>query len=143
MYTPHTVTLYNLVTEDRNDYLYCTVLHGVMLQASKGANVRDSGLEGADAATLYIPFGVSAVDGVTGKRKEYVGPQEFFRAADRSGMWTLSYDGNGGTSFFVKGEYATENETVARAQDNCYTITKVDEMDYGSADMQHWEVGGK
>lgn len=142
MYVPHTVTLYNTFSDSTGDYLYCTVLKGVMLQASKGANVRETGLEGADAATLFIPFTAEAVDGMTGKVKKYVGPQEFYSATDRRGLWTLSYNGNGGISFFVKGEFVTDSETTARAQDDCYTVTKVDAMDYGSADMWHWEVGG-
>ena len=148
MYAPHTVTIYNAVEEtDTNTFgeaqkLYVTVLRGVMLQASKAVNVRESGLEGADAVDLYIPFGVEAVDGFTGKAKTYAGPQRFYAAVDKSDLWTLSVDGNGGTTFFVKGEFVTEDETVALAQDDCYTVTKVDEMDFGSVDMRHWRVGG-
>lgn len=148
MYAPHTVTVYNAVKEtDANTFeetqnLYVTVLRGVMLQASKAVNVRESGLEGADAVDLYIPFGVEAVDGFTGKAKTYAGPQRFYAAVDKSDLWTLSVDGNGGTTFFVKGEFVTDDETVALAQDDCYTVTKVDEMDFGSVDMRHWRVGG-
>lgn len=80
---PHTVTIYNIVQEidpatlDEVEKIYITILRGVMLQASKGVNVRESGLEGADAVNLYIPFAVEAVDGVTGKPKTYIGPQSF------------------------------------------------------------------
>lgn len=149
MYTPHTVTIYNIVREtdpatlDEATHVYITILRGVMLQASKGANVRESGLEGADAANLYIPFTVEAVDGKTGVAKAYAKPQEFAKAADRSGLWTLSYNGNGGDTMFVKGEFISDNITVVQYHDDCYNVTKVDAMDYGSADMQHWEVGGK
>lgn len=149
MYTPHTVTVYNIVREtdpatlDEVTHIYITILRGVMLQASKGANVRESGLEGADAANLYIPFAVEAVDGMTGKPKKYVGPQEFYRATDKTGLWTLSVNGNGGVTFFIKGELVTDKEDVALSQDNCWNLTKVDAMDFGSADMQHWECGGK
>lgn len=148
MYAPHTVTIYNVVQEidpttlDEVEKVYSTILRGVMLQASKGVNVRESGLEGADAVNLYIPFSVEAVDGVTGKPKTYIGPQSFFKATDKSGLWTLSVNGNGGLTFFVKGEFVTDKEDVAMAQDGCYNVTKVDAMDYGSFDMQHWEVGG-
>ena len=114
-----------------------------MLQASKGANVRESGLEGADAANLYIPFAVEAVDGKTGAAKTYAKPQEFFKATDRSGLWTLSYNGNGGDTVFVKGEFVSDDMTAVESHDDCYNVTKVDAMDYGSADMRHWEVGGK
>lgn len=145
---PHTVTIYNVVQEidpttlDEAEKIYTTILRGVMLQASKGVNVRESGLEGADAVNLYIPFAVEAVDGVTGKPKTYIGPQSFFKAADKSSLWTLSYKGNGGVTCFVKGEFVSDDMTVVLSHDDCYNVTKVDAMDYGSADMQHWEVGG-
>lgn len=148
MYAPHTVTIYNIVQEidpstlDEVEKVYTTILRGVMLQESKGVNVRESGLEGADAVNLYIPFSVEAADGVTGKPKSYTGPQSFFKAADKPGLWTLSYKGNGGMTCFVKGEFVSDNMTVVLSHDGCYNVTKVDAMDYGSADMQHWEVGG-
>ena len=69
MYTPHTVTVYNVVREPDPatlkdvTNLYVTVLDGVFCEAAKGVNVRKSGLEGADAVNLYIPFTVKAVDG--------------------------------------------------------------------------------
>ena len=65
MYAPHIVTIYNIVQEidpttlDEVEKVYTTILRGVMLQASKGVNVRESGLEGADAVNLYSPFSVS------------------------------------------------------------------------------------
>ncbi len=149
MYTPHTVTVYNIVRETdpatlgEVEHVYIAILRGVMLQASKAANVRESGLEGADAANLYIPFAVEAVDGKTGAAKTYATPQEFAKAVDRSGLWTLSYDGNGGETMFVKDEFISDDLNVVRYHDDCYNVTKVDAMDYGSADMRHWEVGGK
>ena len=148
MYAPHTVTIYNVVQEidpatlDEIEKVYITILRGVMLQASKGVNVRESGLEGADAVNLYIPFSVEAVDEVTGNQKVYAGPQSFFKAADKSGLWTLSYKGNGGMTYFVNGEFVSDNMTVVLSHDDCYNVTKVDAMDYGRPDMQHWEVGG-
>lgn len=151
MYAPHTVTIYNVTQEtDQTTFKdvqksYITVLRGVMLQASKAANVRQSGLEGADAVNLYIPFSTFAVDGVTGTAKRYVGPQEFWRAVDKSGLWTLSTDGNGGTTFFVKGEVVEPEKTeeaIEMLYDDVYKVTKVDMKDFGSADMQHWQVGG-
>ena len=148
MYAPHTVTVYNIVREtdpatfEGPEKAYITILHGVMLQAAKAVNVRKSGLESADAVDLYIPFAVQAVDGKTGAAKAYAKPQAYNNAADKSGLWTLSYSGNGGETVFVKGEVVSDNMTVVRAQDDCYTVTKVDEKDFGSADMQHWQVGG-
>ena len=115
---------------------------GAWTRSFDSKNVRQSGHEFADAATLYIPFAVEAVDGKTGAAKAYAKPQEFVKAADRSGLWTLSYNGNGGETVFVKGEFISENMPVVQYHDDCYKVTKVDAMDYGSPDMQHWEVGG-
>ena len=148
MYAPHTITVYNSVQEtdpatfEEITKLYVTILRGVMLQASKAVNVRESGLESADAVNLYIPFSVKAVDGTTGKAKTYAPPQAFLAAADKSGVWTLSYKGNGGMTCFVKGEFVSDNMNVVLSHDDCYNVTKVDAMDYGSTDMQHFECGG-
>ena len=151
MYAPHTVTIYNVSQEEDKTTFedvqksYITILRGVFLEASKAANVRQSGLEGADAVNLYIPFSAAAVDGVTGAQKRYVGPQEFWRASNKSGLWTLSTDGNGGTTFFVKGEVVEPEkteQTIEMLYDDVYKVTKVDMKDFGSASMQHFEVGG-
>lgn len=148
MYTPHTVTVFNVSHEvDKTTFedvtrLYVTILRGVFCEAAKAVNVVKSGLEGADAVNLYIPFAAEAVDGTTGQKKRYTPPQSFWAAADKSDLWTLSVKGNGGETVFVKGEYVTDNETALLLHDDCYIVTKVDEKDFGSMDMQHWEVGG-
>ena len=150
MYAPHTVTIYNVMQESDESFndtqkSYITVIRGVMLQASKAANVRTSGLEGADAVNLYIPFSAAAVDGVTGAEKRYIGPQEFWHAPDKSRLWTLSMDGNGGTTFFVKGEAVEPDKTeelIETLYDDVYKVTKVDVKDFGSPSMKHWQVGG-
>lgn len=148
MYAPHTVTLYNILREENKDtfeeetLIYTTILKGVFLEASKAVNVRESGLESADAVNLYIPFSVDAVDGTTGATKRYVPPQEYWKADDRSELWTLSFDGKGGESFFIKGAFVTDNYSVAVAHDDCYNVTKVDMKDFGSPDMRHFAVGG-
>ena len=150
MYAPHTVTIYNVTQESDESFndtqkSYITVIRGVFLEASKAANVRESGLEGADAVNLYIPFSTPAVDGVTGAEKRYVGPQEFWRSADKSGLWTLSTDGNGGTTFFIKGnvvEPEKSEQQIEGLYDDVYKVTKVDMKDFGSVSMRHFEVGG-
>lgn len=144
---PHTVTLYNVVTEEdlttfeETTTNYITILRGVLLDASKAKNVNESGLEGADAVNLYIPISVEAVDGVTGAVKQYTGPIEFWRADDKFGLWTLSVGRN---CFFVKGEAVHPDwtaQTIEAAYDDVYDVTKVDFKDFGG-DMSHWEVGG-
>lgn len=143
---PHAVTIYNVSQETDPATLedvsvnHITVLRGVCLQASKASNVRATGLEGADAANLYIPYEVEAVDAETGEPKEYIGPVEFWRLPDKTGYWTLS---DGGDTFFVKGEVVEpdhDRQFIELAYDNVYSVTKVDDMDYGG--LRHWEVGG-
>lgn len=147
---PHTVTVYNIVKEVDPDTIktvtnvYITVLKGVFLSASKGANVRTSGLEGADAVILYIPFSVEAVDGLTGEPKEYVEPVAFWRMDDKTGAWTLR---TGLDDCFVKGNVIVPDKAdktiqfLESAYDDVYNITKIDMKDYGGS-MAHWEVGG-
>ena len=117
---PHTVTLYN-ISEDSEYHITSniTLLQGVLLDASKGVNVRTSGIEGADAVNLYIPFSVSALDG----------------------MRTLE---PGNKCFFAKGRIlkpGNDFQTINRENDDVYRVTKVDEKDFGG-EMSHWEVGG-
>lgn len=144
---PHVVTLYNVVTEEDPSTFeetttnHITILRGVLLDAVKAKNVNESGLVGADSVNLYIPTSVEAVDGVTGEPKQYVGPIEFWRAEDKSGLWTLS---TGENTFFVKGEAVHPNwsaQKIDAAYDDVYNVNTVDFKDFGG-EMSHWEVGG-
>ena len=89
---PHTVTLYN-ISEDSEYHITSniTLLQGVLLDASKGVNVRTSGIEGADAVNLYIPFSVSALDGMSGKRSVMLGRKNTGgqKIKTSSGRWSL------------------------------------------------------
>lgn len=148
---PHTVTIYNVITRESPESgfrperkSYITILRGVLLDASKAVNVNASGLEGADAVDLYIPFDVEAVDAVTGEPKTYIGPMELWHREDIDKLWTMSLDGQGeGDTFFVKGEVIEPSlsfDGISMKYDGVYNITKVDELDYGG--LRHWEVGG-
>lgn len=146
---PHTVTIYNVTSEIDKSTLteklvnHMTILRGVLLDASKASNVTRSGLEGADAVNLYIPFSVNAVDGVTGQKKQYISPMEFWCMEDKSGYWTLSVTGHGGKTIFVKGEVVEPDlteEKISLAYDGVYNVTKLDEKDFGG--LPHFEVGG-
>ena len=143
MYTPHTVTVYNVGEEDLVTFsqpINATVLRGVLLDAVKAVNVRASGLESADSVNLYVPFAVEAFDAMTGAPRRFVEPKEYAAADDVSGLWTLDTEG----CFFVKGEVAevADFSTINRRYDDVYNVTKVDKKDFGTPDMQHWEVGG-
>jgi hypothetical protein len=148
---PHTVTVYNVALETDlltfKDKLtkHITVLRGVLLDETKAANVRTSGLENADAATLYIPNGVEAVDGETGAAKEYLPAREYEHLKYKSGAWTLSVDGSGGMTFFILGEVVEPDESVdyevlRGKYDHVYKVTKIDDKRFGG--LAHIEVGG-
>lgn len=152
---PHTVTLYNVSIEtDKSTYEdkmtnHITILRGVMLDAVKAVNVRESGLEGADAVTLYVPFSVEAVDGVTGEAKTYLPPGAYWESGEKGKHWTFSVSSKlpdaDSNTFFVKGEAVEPESDVDKIEmlyDHVYDLTKIDEKDYGGH-MSHWEIGGK
>lgn len=149
MYTPHTVTIYNVAENpDTLEQEYnMTILRGVFLDRTQAANIEKSGLRDADAATLFIPFSVEAVDAVTGSPKQYIGPKAYRQLADTSGYWTLEPGGlsSGADSFFVKGEVVNYlgYGKMRELYDDVYDITTIDTRDFGSADMQHWQVGAR
>lgn len=145
---PHTVTLYNVVTEENQSTFeevttnYITILQGVLLDATKAKNVNQSGLVSADAVTLYIPKNVKATDGITGAEKTFTGAVDFWRAEDKTGLWTLA---PGENMFFVKGRAVHADWSAQKIEayyDDVYNITTVDFKDFGG-DMSHLEVGGK
>ena len=146
MILPHTVTVYNVVKETDADFHetpvnYMTILRGVLVDETKGRNVRESGLVDADSVVLHIPRGIVAVDAISGTEKAYATPVDFFNAPDKSGLWTLSVDAG---TFFVKGEVVEQGKTeqyINLTHDGVYTVSSVDNKDFGG--LPHWEVGGK
>ena len=149
MYTPHTVTVYNAY-ENLDTFASeynITVLEGVLLDISKGANVMRSGLENADAATLFIPISVRAVDGFTGESQKYIEPKEYERLDDKSGYWTIRSGGSTSNKdcFFVKGRVIeTSNfESINANHDYVFRVSSVDLRDFGCEHMRHLEVKGK
>lgn len=144
---PHKLTLY--IQEDHTDpatlhtetIMHITVLQGVLVDAAQGENVTRNGQTGADSVTVYTPFSVSAVDGVTGIEKHYVSPEEFWQAEDKSGLWSLPL---GGKCFFQKGEAVypgLDRQQIEAKYGRAYSLTRVTERDFGG-DMAHWEIGG-
>lgn len=145
---PHTVTVYNSL-EDIITGLpkyNITILRGVLLDISKGANVMRSGLANADAAKLYIPMSIEAVSAITGKKQKYIGAKEYERLEDDSEFWTLRTGGSGSAvpCFFVKGEVTEEASfaNINNRYDDVYNVTSVDVRDFGSKNMWHWDVCG-
>jgi hypothetical protein len=131
------VTIYNkYVGEDRSEHWQRNTIEEVEWENSKAANVRSTGgyLE-ANAATLYILFSWIPL---------YVKPKAFQALEDKSEGITLAVE-----DVVVKGIVEDEIEgafTISRLKDkydDVFVVKSVDTMDYGSANMQHWEVGVK
>lgn len=143
MYAPHTVTVYNAA----KDQMAITILRGVLLDISQGSNIMKSGLANADAAVLYIPMSVTAVNALTGQEQQYLPPDEYAAAEDKSGYWTIGKRGKSSMNecFFVKGEVVEPDAAYADLNDRydyLYRVSNVDVRDFGSPSMQHWQVGG-
>lgn len=116
------------------------MLSGVLLDASRAANVRESGMESADSVNLYIPFSVEAADGLTMLPQTYASPKIYDFAEDKSKLWTLQSS----DCFFVKGKVVQPGrdfQYINQNFDDVYRVTSVDEKDFGS--LKHWEVGGR
>jgi len=141
MYTPHTVTLIlaNETPEGEMEY-NSVILRGVFLDLNKRSNVNKSGLSDADSATLYIPFSIQP-------GKTFLPPKEYKGKASKANYWTLfdGGDSSGSECYFIKGEVseALPYKTAREQYDFVYRVTSVDTRDYGSARMQHWQVGGR
>ena len=149
MYTPHVVTIYN-VSEDPYtlELQYnITFLRGVFLDRNQATSIEKSGLRDADSATLFIPFSVDAIDALTEEPKQYISPKAYRQLENVSGYWTLEGGGlsSGADTFFIKGEvinYAGYGR-MRELYDDVYDITTIDTRDFGSEDMQHWQVGAR
>lgn len=143
---PHTVTLYatteNQVTFEIETDI--TILRGVLLDASKATNTRESGLETADSVNLYIPFDVEAVNGKSLIPVEYQPPKIYESLEDKAGYWTLHTGEDNSEVFFVNGavvEPDKDFQYINANYDDVYRITSVDKKDFGG--LKHWEVGGR
>ncbi len=127
------ITIYNRYFESRLEKYQRTVIRDVVWQATKAVSGRSTGVLASNVATVFIPMARGA---------DYLKPKAW--QAARSGKWTLQ-EGD----VIVRGE-ATDNITTEytitslRAEyEDVVTITSVDAMDQGSANVQHWQVGCK
>lgn len=127
------ITIYNRYFESRLEKYQRTVIKNVVWQATKATSGRSTGVLASNIATVFIPMA---------RGEDYLKPKAW--QAAKSGKWTLQ-EGD----VIVRGE-ATDNITTEytitslRAEyEDVVTITSVDAMDQGSANVQHWQVGCK
>ena len=133
-----TVTLFNrsFNAETEEETYYPTLLEGVDLVETKGANVSKSGMDSADAVKLYVDFGNIA--------KPYLPPKEWENMPDKCKQQFLTF--NPAQDFFIKGDHTDleipESEAYGWAHDNLDSVYKVTTVDRYEDIMPHFEVGG-
>lgn len=147
MYTPHVITLFNTEEVDDRLVIYRTVLDGVFVDTAKSRNNGAYGVTGTDAATLYIPFDVKANNGRCGSGKEHLSPKSYHNINDKHNVWTIEDSGETSSvvCYICKG-VVNENlsyKELKQKYDDVYAVTGVKTRDFGTADMQHWEVSLK
>lgn len=133
-----TVTIFNrsFNAETEEETYYPTLLEGVDLVETKGANVSKSGMDSADAVKLYVDFGNIA--------KPYLPPKEWENMPDKCKQHFLTF--NPAQDFFIKGDHTDlelpESEAYGWAHDNLDSVYKVTTVDKYEDVMPHFEVGG-
>ena len=132
MKTNTSMSVFNKYTDENKNVIFKKhLIDNVFWDDSKGIN-RNLGYENADDVNVFIPKSQNDMSG-------YVEPKKYKGLGNN---WTLE---NG--DFIVKGN--TEESSVTsikellKKYDNVFTISLVDDKDFGSANMQHFEIRGK
>lgn len=132
MTTNTSMSVYNKYTDEEKNVVFKKhLINNVFWDDSKGIN-RNLGYENADDVNVFIPKSQNNMNG-------YVEPKKY---KGLSNTWTLE---NG--DFIVKGN-TNESEVLsirelAQKYDNVFTISLVDNKDFGSENMHHFELRGK
>ena len=132
MTTNACMSVYNKYTDEEKNIIFKKhLIDNVFWDDSKGIN-RNLGYENADDVNVFIPKSQNDMTG-------YVEPKKY---KGLSNTWTLE---NG--DFIVKGN-TSESEVLSikelvKKYDNVFTISLVDDKDFGSESMHHFEIRGK
>lgn len=132
MKTNTSMSVFNKYTDENKNVVFKKhLIDNVFWDDSKGIN-RNLGYENADDVNVFIPKSQNDMSG-------YVEPKKY---KGLSNTWTLE---NG--DFIVKGN-TNESEVLSirelvQKYDNVFTISLVDDKDFGSESMHHFEIRGK
>lgn len=132
MTTNTSMSVYNKYTDEEKNVIFKKhLIDNVFWDDSKGIN-RNLGYENADDVNVFIPKSQNDMSG-------YVEPKKY---KGLSNTWTLE---NG--DFIVRGN-TEESEVLsikdlAKKYDNVFKISLVDDKDFGSENMHHFEIRGK
>lgn len=132
MTTNTNMSVFNKYTDEEKNVIFKKhLIDNVFWDDSKGIN-RNLGYENADDVNVFIPKNQNDMSG-------YVEPKKY---KGLNNTWTLE---NG--DFIVKGNVEESSvvsiKELLKKYDNVFTISLVDDKDFGSANMQHFEIRGK
>lgn len=129
MITETDCTIYNKYLVGRVDTYQRVQISGVHWEQRHARE----GNQDNDFTIVYIPFA---------RGDDYLKPREWQALASKSGAWTLQIG-----DVIVKGLVSDELvagtftlSSLKAAYDDVLVISSVDTRDYGSSNMQHWEV---
>ena len=133
-----TVTLFNrsFNAETEEETYYPTLLEGVDLVETKGANVSKSGMDSADAAKLFVCIG--------DVNKTYMEPKAWAALTEDEKKNYITFHST--EDFFVKGDQAAvdlpETDAYEWMRNNFDDVYKVTNIDKYEDILPHFEVGG-
>lgn len=133
-----TVTLFNrsFNAETEEETYYPTLLEGVDLVETKGANVSKSGMNSADAAKLFVCIG--------DVNKTYMEPKAWDVLTEDEKKNYITFHST--EDFFVKGDQAAvdlpETDAYEWMRNNFDDVYKVTNIDKYEDILPHFEVGG-
>lgn len=133
-----TVTLFNrsFDAETEEETYYPTLLEGVDLVETKGANVSKSGMDSADAAKLFVCIG--------DVNKTYMEPKAWDALTEDEKKNYITFHST--EDFFVKGDQTAvdlpETDAYEWMRNNFDDVYKVTNIDKYEDILPHFEVGG-
>lgn len=132
MITNTSMSVFNKCTDSEKNIVFKKhEIESVFWDDSKGINL-NLGYENVDDVNIFIPK-------IQNDMSEYIEPKFYIGLND---TWTLN---NG--DFIVKGQ-TFENQVssikeLKEKYNDVFTITLVDDKDFGSKNMHHFEIRGK
>lgn len=133
-----TVTLFNrsFNAETEEEIYYPTLIEGVDLVETKGANVSKSGMDSADAAKLFV-----CIDDVN---KTYMEPKAWDALTEDEKKNYITFHST--EDFFVKGNQTAvdlpETDAYEWMRNNFDDVYKVTNIDKYEDILPHFEIGG-
>ncbi len=133
-----TVTLFNrsFNAETEEETYYPTLLEGVDLVETKGANVSKSGMDSADAAKLFVCIG--------DVNKTYMEPKAWDALTEDEKKNYITFHST--EDFFVKGDQTAvdlpETDAYEWMRNNFDDVYKVTNIDKYEDILPHFEIGG-